>query len=100
MDKQLNLTDDQRERIDKIFKESQERTKPLWDKVAPQFKEELRHVREQIRGELTPEQQKKFEEALKPKLRKDDKPGDELRRRVPKGSNRPPPHAEPAPSTP
>jgi Spy/CpxP family protein refolding chaperone len=65
MDKQLDLTPEQRQRIEKIMHQSQERTRPLWQQIAPQMGEELHRVREEIRKELSPEQQKKFAELLK-----------------------------------
>src|SRR5580658_10066801 len=65
MDKQLELTAEQRDQIGKIMKASQERTQPLWGQIAPQMTEELKNVREEIRGVLTPEQRKKFVELLK-----------------------------------
>jgi Spy/CpxP family protein refolding chaperone len=49
----------------KILKASQERTQPLWDQIAPQMSDELKKVREEIRGVLTPEQWKKFGEMMK-----------------------------------
>ena len=70
MVKQLNLTPEQHDRISKIMHASQERTKPLWDKIAPEMRAELKKVREDIRNELTPEQQKKFADLLKPRPRK------------------------------
>jgi len=75
MEKQLDLTPDQKTRIEKIMHESQEHTKPLWDQIAPQMREELKKVHEQIRAELTPTQQKKFEELLKkPNRKSEDSP--------------------------
>ena len=74
IEKNLELTAEQRARIEKIMRESQDRTKPLWDQIAPQMREELRRVREEIRAELTPEQQKKFESLLKKSSRKDENP--------------------------
>ena len=65
LDKQLELTGEQRDQIGKIMKASQERTQPLWNQIAPQMNEELKNVREEIRGLLTPEQRKKFVELLK-----------------------------------
>jgi hypothetical protein len=66
MDKQLNLTADQRERIGKIMRSSQDRTKPLWDVIAPQMRKELKRTEDEIRHELTADQEKKFAELLKP----------------------------------
>jgi Spy/CpxP family protein refolding chaperone len=65
LDKQLDLTAGQRDQIGKIMKASQERTQPLWNQIAPQMSEEIKNVREEIRGTLTPEQRKKFAELLK-----------------------------------
>jgi len=58
LDKQLDLTGEQRDQIGKIMKASQERTQPIWN-------EELKNVRDAIRAVLTPEQRKKFVELLK-----------------------------------
>jgi Spy/CpxP family protein refolding chaperone len=75
MQKQLDLTDSQRDQIAKIMKASQERNRPLWDKIAPQMREEVKRVREEIRQVLTPDQQKKFDEMLKSRSRKTDGAG-------------------------
>jgi len=65
MQKQLDLTPAQRDAITKIMKGSQERSRPLWEQIGPQMREELRRVREEIRQVLTPDQQKKMDELLK-----------------------------------
>jgi Spy/CpxP family protein refolding chaperone len=65
LDKQLELTPDQRDEIAKIMKASQERTQPLWEKISPQMTDEIKRVREEIRNVLTPDQRKKFFELLK-----------------------------------
>ena len=65
LDKQLDLSAGQREQIGKILKASQERTQPLWDQIAPQMRDELKQVREEIRGVLSPDQWKKFGEMMK-----------------------------------
>lgn len=82
--KHLDLTPEQRTRIESIMHQSQERTKPLWDQIAPQMRDEMKKVREEIRAELTPEQKKKFEALLKNRPpRKEDGGNDEKRRRTP-----------------
>ena len=89
MDSELELSDEQHVRIEKILKESQERTKAIREKVAPEMKEELKRVRTQIKGELLPDQQAKFEEATRSKPSR--KPGESLedfRRRVMKEGGR------------
>jgi Spy/CpxP family protein refolding chaperone len=65
LDKQLDLSAEQRDQIGKIMKASQERTRPLWEKIAPQMTDEVKEVRQEIRGVLTPEQWKKFGELMK-----------------------------------
>jgi Spy/CpxP family protein refolding chaperone len=72
MDRELNLGPDQRQRIDKVMHDSLDRTRPLWQQIAPQMRDELRRVREDIRKELTPDQQKKFNELQKAHPRKPD----------------------------
>jgi Spy/CpxP family protein refolding chaperone len=72
MDRQLDLTSDQRQRIDKVMHDSLDRTRPLWQQIAPQMRDEMRRVREDIRKELAPEQQKKFADLLKAHPRKTD----------------------------
>lgn len=63
--KELQLTPEQRERIEKIVREGQERSKALWEKAAPEMRKNMQEVREQIRAELKPEQRKKFEQLQK-----------------------------------
>ncbi len=61
IERELYLSPEQRERIERILRESHERSKPLWEKVEPQMREEMRQVREKIRAELNSDQQKKFD---------------------------------------
>jgi DNA-binding MarR family transcriptional regulator len=63
------LTPEQRERIERILKEGQERTRQIWETVAPDMRKELQLVRERIKVELTPEQRRRFEELMKRPLR-------------------------------
>jgi Spy/CpxP family protein refolding chaperone len=83
MERELNLDPQQREHVEKIILDSQERTKGLWKPIVPQMNREMQTVREQIRGELTPDQQRKFDELLKPHGGKklDDSPMQERRHR-------------------
>lgn len=64
MERQMKLSLEQRQKIGKIIHESQDRTKPLWEFIAPELREELEKVRVQIRGELTPLQQTQFDDLL------------------------------------
>ena len=65
MQRDLNLTTNQHEQIDKILKESQERSRKIMEPVAPQIREELARTRDEFRAVLTPEQQKRFDDLLK-----------------------------------
>lgn len=65
LQKQLDLTPEQHDRIGQILRESNQRTKPYWDPVAAKMKEEVRAVTEKIRTELTPEQSAKFDTEIK-----------------------------------
>ena len=74
--RELDLTPHQRERIEKIIREGQEKTRTVLEKVGPELRKEWREVREKIRAELTPAQRKRFEELL--------------RQRPPRGAESPP----------
>jgi len=64
MQAELDLTPEQRERIEAIIHDSQERVKALRDEVGQKTSEEFREMRQKIRSELTPEQRKKFAEIM------------------------------------
>ncbi len=63
--RELNLTPEQREKIDHILKESQERTRKIMEPVTPSLKEELARAKAEFNAVLTPEQQAQFAELLK-----------------------------------
>ena len=63
--RELRLSPEQRERIERLIRESQESTRKLWEQVGPQMRKELAEVKEKIREELTPPQRKRFEELMK-----------------------------------
>ena len=65
MKQELNLTPDQTNHLDKIFAESRERMRILMDLIEPEWRAELRDVREKIVAELNPDQRRKFDEMLK-----------------------------------
>lgn len=69
--RELQLSADQTNRIDKIFSESNERLKIIRGLVAPEEKKELQEVRDSIRAILTAEQREKFEQLLKQPHRPD-----------------------------
>ena len=65
MERELNLTPEQREPIDKVLQEGQERMKKLMDTVEPRRREEFKKTMEEFREVLTPEQQKRFDDLVK-----------------------------------
>jgi hypothetical protein len=101
LQRQVGLTREQHDEIDRILKDSNDRTKSLWEPIAPQMREEVKRVRERIRSVLTDDQRAIFDtESLKPKLprmKSEEGPGDHKGRNAPgmqKGdgssTNRPP----------
>ena len=69
MERELDLTPDQREPVDKVLKEGQERTKKLMETVEPRRREEFKKTLEEFRAVLTPEQRKRFAPSAKPPAR-------------------------------
>lgn len=62
---ELALTPEQRDKIEKLIAEGQERNREIWTNVAPKMRAVMQEVNQQIRAELTPEQLKIFEEMVK-----------------------------------
>ena len=81
LNRELKLNPEQRERIDKIVTEGQDRTRDLW-------RVEWNETRQRIRKELLPEQQTRFEELFKPRSRD--------QRRIPAAPDRLPTNSPPA----
>jgi hypothetical protein len=88
--RELELTVEQRDRVERIIREGQDRSRQIWESVAPDMRKELQLVRERIRVELTPEQRRRFEELMKrpvrPAVRPDGTPvpaPDRLRQNLP-----------------
>ena len=65
VERELDLTPAQREPIDKVLQEGQERMKKLMDTVEPRRREEFKKTMEEFRAVLTPEQQKRFDDLVK-----------------------------------
>jgi Spy/CpxP family protein refolding chaperone len=65
MERELDLTPEQREPIDQILKQGQERMKKLQETVEPRRREEFKKTIEDFRTVLTPEQRKRFDELVK-----------------------------------
>jgi hypothetical protein len=81
--RELDLNPQQRERLDKILKESQERIRKLMEPLAPEMHQEIERTKQAFRQELTPDQQKKLDELLKKQTHSRDP------RRQPAGEARP-----------
>jgi Spy/CpxP family protein refolding chaperone len=69
MQRDFDLTPEQRERIDKLLKQSQERTRKIMEPVSPLLHQELQRAKTEFREALTPEQQVRFDELLKQQQR-------------------------------
>jgi Spy/CpxP family protein refolding chaperone len=65
MDRELDLTPEQHQHIEKLIDGSAERTRSLWAPIAPQMNKEIQKLHRDIRDELTPDQRKKFEQMMK-----------------------------------
>jgi hypothetical protein len=61
----LQLTPEQRGKIEKIIADGQEQNHEIWTNVAPKMRAVIQDVTQRIRAELTAEQLKPFEELLK-----------------------------------
>ena len=66
---ELSLTPEQKERIDAIIRQGQERTRKIMDPVRPQLQEEVRKTKAAFRDALGPEQQTRFDELLRQEQR-------------------------------
>lgn len=67
LDRELQLTAEQRTRVEGILADSQERMKQIWEPMEPQVKEEYRRTRREISEILNPEQQAKMKQWRKDK---------------------------------
>jgi hypothetical protein len=99
--RELELTPEQRERVDKILKESQERTRKV---MSPYVREELQRTKAEFREVLRPEQRPRFDQLLKQQQQQQQQRAREQRRPQPPGERPaeapPPPGAKPAQTRP
>jgi hypothetical protein len=83
LERELNLSGTQKDHIEKIISDGQERTREVWRGVEPDMRRELIATRERIRNELTPDQRIRFEDMMRrPQRRPDDFPTNRPPRRV------------------
>jgi hypothetical protein len=69
MAQELQLSDEQRDKVLQIVHESQERTKLIYSLIGDDVREEMKETRDSIRQQLTPDQAKKFDEMLRRRQR-------------------------------
>ncbi len=62
LDRQLKLSTDQWGRIEKVLRESQDRTKKLWQDIDPQVKDNIKQTKLRIRDLLSADQKVLFDE--------------------------------------
>ena len=65
VERELDLTPEQREPIERILKEGQERTKKVMETVEPRRREEFKKTMEEFRAALTPEQRTRLDALIK-----------------------------------
>lgn len=65
----LDLTPEQRQSIERILKEGQERMKKLAESIEPRRRQELHRTLQEFREALTPEQRVRFDQLLKQQQR-------------------------------
>lgn len=61
MERELTLTEGQREHMEQIITNSQERTRFIWKPITPQMNREMARVRREMRDQLSPEQAARFD---------------------------------------
>jgi len=86
-ERELNLTIDQRDQVDRIIRDSQERTKKLMEPIQPQIRDEMQQTRDQFMAVLTPEQKARFEELLKQQRQQFQKSREQQGHRPPQGTS-------------
>jgi hypothetical protein len=67
MQRELALTDEQTQQIEKIMRESHERMAKIWEPVEPQAKKEFQETRAKVDALLTADQRAKFDDVFKPR---------------------------------
>jgi hypothetical protein len=67
--KELDLTPDQHQRVDKMLKEHQEQIKKIVEPIEPDIQEEVQTAKDEFLETLTPTQRARFDELLKQQQR-------------------------------
>ena len=64
-ERQLDLTQEQRSKVEQIMNESRQRTRQIMDKLAPELRDELKQTSLAIRETLNKEQREKFDRLMR-----------------------------------
>ncbi len=64
-ERELRLSSDQQQQVDRILRNSQERIKKLMEGVSPAMRDEVQRAKEEFRNALTPQQRKRMDEMFK-----------------------------------
>lgn len=81
LERSLRLTPAQREQVNKLMSEGQERIRALRQGLDPEVRKEMQKTHEQIQALLTPEQREQFQRVMKQRLqRRNDGPAQPERR--------------------
>ena len=91
MQSELGLTSEQKDRIDAILRQGQERTRKIMEPVRPQLQEEVRKAKAAFRDALTPEQQARFDALLKQEQHPRENRRPQPAENAPNGTNSPAP---------
>jgi hypothetical protein len=93
VERELDLRPEQREQVDRILGQSQERTRHVMEPLMPRLREELQRTKSEFRSVLDSDQQARFDEMLKQqRMRRPGAP----RGPLPDGATYPPLSNEPA----
>ena len=72
LERELDLTPEQREPIDRIIRDSQDRMKKLMETVEPRRREEYKRTIDEFRKVLNPDQRKRLDQLIKQQQRSRD----------------------------
>lgn len=67
---ELDLTPEQRARVQAHLDASHEKLRKMWEPLAPQFRSELESLKERIRGEMTFSQREQLDRIIKGRSRR------------------------------
>ena len=88
MERQMNLTTGQREKIEEILRAGQERSRQIMEPIQGELQRQVRTTRDRIRDVLTDQQKPVFDDLMRPQRRMEEGPPGE--RRPPRQQPRPP----------